>query len=238
MTKCALFLAFLVEGFLGLSQIDTLEIHYFPSNKVSTITILKNKLEGSAKAYNKDGAEIYSANVRNFGGHETVEFNHYESGGVREAKFSSAPDGGIQWYKSKTTFDESGNIIGFQEDSNDQLSIPQIRVHEPIVQEAAVCASIHENKIIVHNHSRHAIEYIVIQRGERKSYLIQSGEQEEVVSYISAQITQDPSQFYQTEVNFQKRRLTKTLKTIVEKNKKGSLLTEYNFHVFESSFNN
>lgn len=220
---------------MSFTQKDTLYIHYFPTNVISSIIVLEDSKEGFAIAYNLLGKEIYSSNIRRFAGHESVEFKHYESGGVREAKFSSAPDGGIQWYRSTTTFDQAGNIIGFQEDSNEQLSAPQMRVVQPIVQEVAVCALIHENKIIVHNHSRHSIEYILIQRGERTSHIIQPGEHKEIASYISAEITQDPTQFYQAEVNFQKKNAKKKLKTLVETERKGNVLTAYHFHVFQSS---
>lgn len=235
MNKITLFLISFCFSFAAMSQVDTLHIHYFPTNQVSTITLLKNNMEGSAKAFNQLGDEIYSSNIRRFAGHESVEFKHYESGGVREAKFSSAPDGGIQWYKSITTFDEAGNIVGFHEDSHDQRITPQIRVVQPAVQEVAVCALIHENKIIVHNHSRQSIEYILIQRGERTSHLIQSGEHKEIASYISAEITQEPTQFYQAEVYFQKKNTKKKLKTMVETERKGNVLTAYHFHVFQSS---
>lgn len=233
MQKIYIFIIVCFWKVFSIAQIDTLHVHYFPSNQVSTIAVLTNNFEGYAKAFSQSGEEIYSSSIRRFAGHESVEFKHYESGGVREAKFSSAPDAGIQWYKSKTTFDEAGKIIGFHEDSHEQLIAPQIRIVRPEVQEVAACASIHENKIIVHNHIRQSIEYVLIQRGERNSQMIKSKQNKEVATYISAEITQEPTQFYKIEVHSTKR-FKKKFEIVIQMEKRSDVLTFYHYHIVKS----
>lgn len=218
----------------AFSQQDTLHIHYFQSNEVSALIVLSDNREGFAKAYSIDGKEIYSKSIRRFGGHESVEFRHFESGGVKEANYSSAPDGGIQWYKSTTYFDEVGNVTGFQENSHEQLLSPLKKIHAPVVPEVVSCASIHENIIVVHNHSRHTIEYIFTKAGKEQTFVFRPGEHKQVISYISAEITQVPNDFYTSTIKMKKNKRNKKFKTIIESTKTDSLKTTYHFHVFQT----
>lgn len=221
--------------FLVYAQKDTLHIHYFPSNELSSIIVLEDNREGFAKAYNLTGKEIYSANIRRYAGHESVEFKHHGNGMVSQANYSSAPDGGIQWYKSTTSFDENGVVTNVQEYSHENLLSPIHVVPKPIVQEVVECAVIHENIIVLHNHCRFSVEYVFSTNDEPKSVVIQSGEIVEVFTYISAQITQKPSGVYEIQALSKKKRSKNKLHSMMEVKKKGNSKTEYHFHVFESS---
>jgi len=90
--------------------------------------------QGYAKAFNKEGKEIYAENTSRTGLLSSVQFSFYESGAVRKAEYNSHPDAGIQWYRKITEFDEDGNITNVMEMSDDMttttiLSIPDTAYH-------------------------------------------------------------------------------------------------------------
>lgn len=226
---------FILFSFLVYTQKDTLHIHYFPSNEISTISVLEDNREGYAKAYDLNGKEIFSANIRRYAGHESVVFKHHKNGMVSQANYSSAPDGGIQWYKSTTKFNEEGVVIDFQESSHEHLLSPIHVAPKPYVQEVVQCAVIHENIIILHNHSKFPIEYTFKERNELKTVVVKSGEVKEVFTYISAQITQKPSDYNKANVEPMKKKGKLKLQTKTEVKMNGDSKTEYHLHVFESN---
>lgn len=98
------------------------EYTYFKNKSISTSKCFDEYDRwGKATAFNSKGEIIFERNLRKVGGHSSVYFTFFPSGAVQSAESSDAPDGGIQWHKSKTTFDESGKIIDYWEQSNDDL---------------------------------------------------------------------------------------------------------------------
>jgi hypothetical protein len=71
------------------------------------------------EVFNKNGDKVFEGYRRNTAGHSSVQLTYYENGGVHKINTSSAPDAGIQWYKSNRILDEEGNIIHFEEYSNE-----------------------------------------------------------------------------------------------------------------------
>lgn len=106
------------------------EYTYFKNKSVSTSKCFDEYDRwGKATAFNNKGEIIFERNLRKVGGHSSVYFSFYPSGAVHIAESSDAPDGGIQWYKSKTTFDESGKVIDYWEQSNDDLRRPSVMLN-------------------------------------------------------------------------------------------------------------
>ncbi|MBK9190409.1 MAG: hypothetical protein IPM77_02320 [Crocinitomicaceae bacterium] len=90
--------------------------------------------QGYAKAFNKEGKEIYAETTSRTGLISSVHFSYYESGAVKKAVYSSHPDAGIQWYRKYTEFDEDGNITNVTELSDDMttttvLTVPDTAYH-------------------------------------------------------------------------------------------------------------
>lgn len=48
-----------------------------------------------------------------------LELQFHPSGMVRRVVSRWQPDGGVQWYRSVTTYDRDGNVIGFREEGHD-----------------------------------------------------------------------------------------------------------------------
>lgn len=91
-------------------------------------------------------------------------------------------------------------------------------------------------KVIVHNHTRYTIEFVSNEGGVFKSIAIGSGQEREVCSYISAQVTQPPNENHHKSIRLTKQRGRINIKSIVQVIRKGDLLTEYQFHLFETNF--
>ena len=106
------------------------EITYFKNKAQSTSKCYDEYNRwGVAKAFNTKGEVIFERGLRKVGGHSSVYFSFYPSGAVHIAECSDAPDGGIQWFKSKTTFDENGKIIDYWEQSNDDMRRPSVIIN-------------------------------------------------------------------------------------------------------------
>ncbi len=86
---------------------------------------------GEAKAFARDGREIYRHGLRHIAGHESVTFKFYPSGAVQQAYMSSAPDGGIQWYHTTTEFAENGTVTAERHDDYDSHITVQTPWREP-----------------------------------------------------------------------------------------------------------
>ena len=228
-------------------KMDTLEVVRFKNGKISTLK-LSNEREGIAKAFNLKGETIYQSGTRRFAGHASVEFKHYPSGAIKQANYSSAPDGGIQWYKTETFFDENGNITHVNDLSYDRLMRPsyiipttgpntemektireQVKETEKQQQkEVAICANIHQNKIIIFNHTKKRL--VIEKKINGEKWTIPAGEFKEIMNYISAEITQKPQGAQEFTHN------GKNTYEIVEKMEIGKLETQYIYHIFHSSF--
>lgn len=106
-------------------KVSTEEFHNTASDYMS---------QGYAKAFNKEGKEIYAETTSRSGLISSVHFTYYESGAVKKAEYSSHPDAGIQWYRKMTEFDEEGNITNVVELSDDMttttvLTLPDTAYH-------------------------------------------------------------------------------------------------------------
>lgn len=108
---------------------STIQKCYHKNGKVSTLeTWDKDKRHGSLKGFNKQGKELFSYNLRHYGGHASALLTWYSNGQVKSVSYSDAPDGGIQYYHSTRQFDEVGNQTSYTEDSYDdklKLTIPE-----------------------------------------------------------------------------------------------------------------
>lgn len=227
--------------YIFAQKMDTIEVVRFKNGEISTIK-LSNQREGIAKAFNLKGETIYESGTRRFAGHASVEFKHYPNNAVKQANYSSAPDGGIQWYKTETFFDEQGNITHVNDLSYDNLRKPSYiiePVYNPTMEQTlkkqveqknktAKCANIHQNKIIIFNHTKKRLEIEKKINGEK--WIIPAGEPKEIMNYISAEITQKPQSAQEFKHN------GKNTYEIVEKTEVGKLETHYIYHIFHSSF--
>lgn len=96
---------------------------YYKSGKISASQCFdKDNRWGEAKVFNTKGEVTYRKELRNVGGHSSVQFTYYDNGGVKKAEWSSAPDGGIQWYRSVAYFAEDGTLQHEDEDSYDRTT--------------------------------------------------------------------------------------------------------------------
>lgn len=108
----------------------TFTIRYHSNKKISTKQVnLRNELyQGYAKAFDKNGKEIYSRQIRNIAGHSSVVFSYYASGAVQKANFTGHPDGGIQWDDVTHYFDENGKVTQIIDNSSDEYGHYKIRI--------------------------------------------------------------------------------------------------------------
>ncbi len=106
---------------------------YHQNGKLSTSeTWQKDKRSGIVKGFDKQGKELFSHYLRNYGGHASVEVTYFSNGQVKTVHYSDAPDGGIQYYRSTTQYDENGNQTAFYEDKYpNELTLP-FRMHDSI----------------------------------------------------------------------------------------------------------
>jgi hypothetical protein len=105
---------------------------FHKNGKVSTVeTWDKDKRNGTLKGFNNQGKELFSHNLRHYGGHASAQITYFPNGQVKSIYYSDAPDGGIQYYNSTTQFNEVKNQTSFDERSNlDEL---HLRVPAPFV---------------------------------------------------------------------------------------------------------
>ena len=104
----------------------TFRIAYHKNKKISTKeVILKDNIYwGYAKAYDKNGKQIYNMQTRSVAGHASVHFKYFEDGAVSMAHYTSHPDGGIQWSDIKHHFDNDGNVVNVEDYSSDMYGRP------------------------------------------------------------------------------------------------------------------
>ncbi len=108
----------------------TFTIRFHSNKKVSTKEVkLTNDLNwGYAKAFDRNGKEIYSVSIRNVAGHSSVNFEYYSSGAVKKAHFTGHPDGGIQWDDVVHYFDENGIVMQVVDNSSDNYGHYKLRI--------------------------------------------------------------------------------------------------------------
>jgi hypothetical protein len=168
-------IVFSTEAQLNRKEIKTdsglVVLHYFKGGKqISTKEwIDRDDRLGKAWAYNSEGKQIYQRETRRFAGHASVHFTYHTNGAVAIAEYSTAPDAGIQWHRDKTSFDESGNQTGFEEQGHDNYDLypgPRTTVFpEQIVTpqpeqktepNPAECQRLFSNKAYVVNQTKYA----------------------------------------------------------------------------------
>ena len=88
---------FLTQHTFGQKKDTTFTIRYHSNKKISTkqVNLTNDLYWGYAKAYDRNGKEIYSMGTRNVAGNASVDFYYYPSGTVEKAHATSHPDGGI-----------------------------------------------------------------------------------------------------------------------------------------------
>lgn len=125
-------LIFLLISVVSLAQKkDTIFTIRYHSNKVISTKQVKltNDLNwGYAKAYDRNGKEIYQMHIRNVAGHSSVNFEYYSSGAVQKAHFTGHPDGGIQWDDVTHYFDENGKVTQIINNSSDEYGHYKLRI--------------------------------------------------------------------------------------------------------------
>lgn len=104
---------------------STLKKCFHKNGKISTLeTWDKDKRHGNLKGFNNKGKEIFSYNLRHYGGYASAQVTYFSNGQVKSIYYSDAPDGGIQYYHSTSQFDKAGNQVSFEEDSHeDKLNL-------------------------------------------------------------------------------------------------------------------
>lgn len=122
----------IVVSFFSVAQKrDTLfTIRYHSNKNISTKEVkLTNDLNwGYAKAFDRNGKEIYKMYIRNVAGHSSVNFEYYPSGSVQKAHFTGHPDGGIQWDDVTHYFDENGIVTNVINNSSDEYGHYKLRI--------------------------------------------------------------------------------------------------------------
>lgn len=171
----------------------------------------KNTFEGQCTAYDTEGVVIGKWPLSRTGLMSSVDFTFHDNGMVHKAHYSSHPDGGIQWYKSTTTYDQTGKKIDFVEQShNDHLKIfgptdptlyqqKEKRDTQKIVeQEVMECAEIYVSELWLDNRTGKELIVQVIQKstGDTLKVDLGKGDRKKVGEMIAAETYQDPlSQF-------------------------------------------
>ena len=100
-------------------------------------------------------------------------------------------------------------------------------------QEVAVCASIHQNKVEIINHSRFQILLTIIHRNEDSTLTLQPGEKTYAPTYISAEISSPVNQNMNIKFSA-KRRKRKKLDKVIETKLLEQYKTLHIVHIFES----
>ncbi len=138
---------------------------YFGKTKLvsTSICLDKDGRWGEARAFDRQGKQIYHNDERRIAGHANTHFSFYPSGAVHKAEYSSAPDAGIQWYRSVTTFSETGEQIHFSKQSHDEMrgpgyfleQLPEPPKHQP---PPSACVEVHLAEVWLVNKSRFAVK--------------------------------------------------------------------------------
>lgn len=183
---------FFLFNILYSQEVDTIHIHYFKTGNVSTISTIKQGW-GKAKAFDSGGKKIYEMQIRKVAGSASVRFTHHANGMVKTAKYYSAPDAGIQWYRKTTEFNDQGKVIKEIEDSHDRM---QKVLFDQSKQEVVSCNPIHNNDLYMINTTKHDVMAIIDDKKSKDTIYISANDTLKALQYISSEITQPPSHFY------------------------------------------
>ncbi len=128
---------FLTLHIFGQKKDTTFTIRYHSNKKISTkqVNLTNDLYWGYAKAYDRNGKEIYSMGTRSVGGHGSVNFTYYPSGAVSKAHYTSHPDGGIQWSDITHYFDESGKVTQVIDNSSDDFGRYKLHIDPTFLQD-------------------------------------------------------------------------------------------------------
>lgn len=157
---------------------------------------------GKARAFNTDGKEIYTAELRRVAGHASVEFTYYPSGAVAKAHWHSAPDAGIQWYNTTTFFDQDGNITSVEHNDYDQsptTTLPRLPATVPVKQATLKCAAIFVTEGWYINKCPYPVTITAVRTGgsnEQKKVTVAAGDTVKGLEYINAEQFADVAQVY------------------------------------------
>jgi len=142
---------FLLVSFFSIAQKKdtTFTIRFHSNKKVSTKEVkLTNDLNwGYAKAFDRNGKEIYSMSIRNVAGHSSVNFEYYPSGAVKKAHFTGHPDGGIQWDDVAHYFDENGIVTQVIKNSSDDFGHYKLRIDPTLFSDTLIKPNISPSTI-------------------------------------------------------------------------------------------
>ncbi len=205
----------------------TFSIHYHSNKKISTKEVkLTNDLNwGYAKAFDRNGKEIYLMHTRNVAGHSSVDFYYYPSGAVEKAHFSSHPDGGIQWSDITHYFDENGNVTSVIDNSSDEFGhfrlnvdptlfndtvkerdvVPVVKKENPKKEEVIACAEIYSTDFYLINATGKKRTYTARLlnapiEGMQKQGVIFQNDTIHLGSYIEAQLFTHPKERFSLEI--------------------------------------
>jgi hypothetical protein len=179
---------------------DTTLLHevYYNNGKLSAkIWMSRSAGRGRASCWDPDGRLMFDSEISRLHGHHSVRFEHHLNKVVSKVFESSAPDAGIQWYKSTYFFDESGNKIGEEKRSHEDLervTIPDFR-KSPEKQEntpTQQCAVIYSNELWIVNESEFTLLLESKARNVEKRDTIASGDSLMLADLIQAQYFEDP----------------------------------------------
>jgi len=224
---------FLFLTFISFSQKkDTSFIIRFHSNKkISTKEVkLTNELNwGYAKAFDRNGKEIYHRQIRNIAGHSSVNFEYYPSGAVQKAHFTGHPDGGIQWDDVTHYFDENGTVTQVIDNSSDEYGHYKLRIdpslysdtiskpyiapstvkETPKKQEVVACAEIYSTEFYLINATgkkRNVVARLLNApiEGFQKEVSVANNDTIKLGNYIEAQIFTHPKERISLEIKGRK----------------------------------
>jgi hypothetical protein len=206
---------FLTQHTFGQKKDTTFTIRYHSNKKISTkqVNLTNDLYWGYAKAYDRNGKEIYSMGTRNVAGNASVDFYYYPSGTVEKAHATSHPDGGIQWGDITHYFDESGNVTKVIDNSSDDFGHYTLRIDPtflvdtnrtqyvvpPKKQEVVACAEIYSTEFYLINATgkkRSVIARLLNApiEGFQKQWTVASNDTVKLGSYIEAQLFTHPKE--------------------------------------------
>jgi hypothetical protein len=197
---------------------------YFKNGKIATSQCYDtNNRWGRAKAFDKQGKEIYDKELRRIAGHSSVQFTFYESGAVKTAYWSSAPDAGIQWYRTNTSFSEDGKITSETEDNYDKgpgvvapkspgyVTKPRPSPVKPAPSTTMECAVIYSSEFWFKNTTPYSVVVTATRKsGPTETYTLTLRPRQTMKAgqMIGAQIFYTPADYY----NFSVKPLKESLK--------------------------
>jgi hypothetical protein len=233
-------------GQIKVSTTDTQWLHQkkYESGRWSAYSyLLKSTGNGKAACFTPQGKIMLESSVSRNHGHHSVTFWHHPNGVVSKAEISQAPDAGIQWYRTNITFNEKGEKTGEETRSHEDLERltlidpplerPTTIIKIPL-ETAQPCAVIYSNVLAVENFTQFPIKVQFAARNTIKTYLIPSGKQLAIDTFIQAQFFQNPQKEGILQIQFAKNRKTVDCYALPAEEKKiNASTTMYNVQVLQ-----